>query len=225
MDALRDLLSLALALGGDRFACVGPSALLSGPTSFALESDPDVADVDVTDVGAGANVAGPVDNLTRCAYVCAGERLLSVCVYDFMRVLYSRRLPRQLECDLPRVRCTVNGIRVRTTDQLRAAVAAVDESYLHALAPFATQTVMALPLRLLHAACGPECLVADARGPLEVAFVVSERFWTVRALKRLRVLPSAGDAAAHDEGGRLLDVCVVYECLAASVIVHWCDAP
>lgn len=194
MDIARELFSLAL----------GWTAPSDGSRSG---SD---LDVDVVDVGGGGG-----DD---------GERLLSVCIYDFMRVLYSRQLPRQLACDLPRLRCTVNGRRVRTTEQLRAAVAAVNESYVHSLVPFATQTVMALPLRLLHDAYGPEFMIVDARGPLDVSFVVCERFWTVRAVKRLRVLPLAvSTAGARPVDVCLVDVCVVYECLAASVMIYSCE--
>lgn len=149
----------------------------------------------------------------------SGEHLLGVCIYDYMRVLHSRRLPRQLACDLPRLRCTVNGMRVRTTDQLREAVAAVNESYFHSLAPFATQTVMAVPLQLLTTAYGSNCVIADARGNLVVCFVVHDDFWTVQVSKQMRVL--SPDASA--ENGTLLDIFVVYESLANSVLVYWCE--
>lgn len=156
-------------------------------------------------------------------------RLLACCVHEYMRVLYSKGVPEQVRKDLPRMECTVNGRRVATLAEFRRSVGLVNESYVHAMLPFATQTSMAVPVELLHEAfskrddddvCGP--IVSDARGPLSIEFVVQSDVWSVRVRKQMRVLCPCPE---RDTRPVALDVCVVYESLGASVLVYWAPAP
>ena len=66
--------------------------------------------------------------------------------FAYLHSILSRDLPRQLEIDIPRMRCTVNGALVYSVDALRAALG---NKCFHAVAPFLTQASMAPVVRRL----------------------------------------------------------------------------
>jgi hypothetical protein len=157
------------------------------------------------------------------------ERLLACCVHEFMRVLYSRGVLDQVQKDLPRMACTVNGRRVKTLAEFRQHVSLVNESYVHAMVPFASQTSMAVPVELLHETFGgthdasasdPPYCISDARGPLSVEFVVKPEVWSVRIRKKMRVERRTAETKTETHTTTLA-VTVIYESLAASVLVYW----
>lgn len=138
------------------------------------------------------------------------DRLYAVGVLEYTRSLLARGMMRQLHVDLPRVQCTINGARVRTVGQFRAAVARVYESHLHAMLPFAAQSSLSLPLELLQATLGG-CTVVDGKLPMRVEFHAAPHVWSVNITKQMRVF----------ESGARFDLRVAYESLCDSVLVFW----
>lgn len=176
----------------------------------------------VWDVARGADVAPrDLEGSVEVGRLGGGEgreqgRLYAVGLHDFLAFLYGAGgcVLRQVEVDLPRAQCSVNGERVRTLGQFRAALrkAGGCESFLHAMLPFASQATMAAPLRSV-AAHG--ITVMDGRGPLCVEFDVSatERCWSVRVTKLMRRF---GDGGA-------MEMSVLYESYGDAVMFYWME--
>lgn len=168
----------------------------------------------VWDVARGADpVRGELEGVVEVGRL-GGGRLYAIGLHEFLGFLYSSGgMARQVDVDLPRCECTVNGERVRTVARFRAAlrVAGGCESFLHAMLPFVSQATMAVPLRLMHAAY-EGAVIVDGRGPLRVEFDVSavERCWSVRVMKRMRWL-----------GGAEVEMSVLYESYGDAVMFYW----
>lgn len=141
-------------------------------------------------------------------------RLYAVELHNFLGFLYAGGLMRQVEVDMPRSECLVNGTRVRTIGQFRAAlrVAGGCESFLHAMLPFVSQATMAAPLRSVVA---HGIAVTDGRGPLHVHFNVSaeERYWSVCITKDMRCFGGEG----------LVELSVIYESYGDAVMFYWME--
>ena len=170
--------------------------------------------VDVAPREARRELEGAVE-VGRLGGGCGGG-LYAVGLHEFLAFLYGAGgcILRQVEVDLPRAQCSVNGERVRTLGQFRAALrkAGGCESFFHAMLPFASQATMAAPLRSV-AAHG--ITVTDGRGPLCVEFDVSatERCWSVRVTKLMRRF---GDGGA-------MEMSVLYESYGDAVMFYWME--
>tara|TARA_B110000483_G_scaffold49727_1_gene61911 strand:+ start:7484 stop:7978 length:495 start_codon:yes stop_codon:yes gene_type:complete len=101
-------------------------------------------------------------------------------IFDFLTGTLSKKFKAQVDCDLPRSVCTVNSTRVATMHDF---VEMVDnKTFPQNMLMFSTQTVMAIPLLLLHKKY-PREIITDGRGSLKARFTCDKDSWQVICTK------------------------------------------
>lgn len=124
-------------------------------------------------------------------YIC---RKRQVTLANYLNILSSSDIIKQLHVDLPRMQCIVNDIRVRSIKEFHVALhvhgasrSRLAENALSCiLMPFATQIVMAEPVLWLQSLF-INVPVLDGRSPLSVNVKLDHSGWILSARKMMLV--------------------------------------